>query len=47
LNTATPTTLAAYLTQKDSLNLSSAAGDKYQQLARQILDYRDKTLMAW
>ncbi len=44
LNTATPTTLAAYLTQKDSLNLSAAAGDKYQQLARQILDYRDKTL---
>jgi preprotein translocase subunit SecF len=44
LNTATPTTLAAYLTEKDSLNLSAAAGDRYQQLARQILDYRDKTL---
>jgi len=44
LNAATPTTLAAYLTQKDPLNLSAAAGDKYQQLARQILDYRDKTL---
>ena len=44
LNTATPTTLAAYLTEKDPLNLSAAAGDKYQQLARQILDYRDKTL---
>jgi preprotein translocase subunit SecF len=44
LNSATPTTLAAYLTQKDPLNLSAAAGDKYQQLAKQILDYRDKTL---
>jgi preprotein translocase subunit SecF len=44
LNTATPTTLAAYLTEKDSLNLSAAAGDRYQQLARQVLDYRDKTL---
>ena len=43
-NAATPTTLTAYLTQKDPLNLSATAGDKYQQLARQILDYRDKTL---
>jgi preprotein translocase subunit SecF len=43
-NAATPSTLAAYLTQKDPLNLSATAGDKYQQLARQILDYRDKTL---
>jgi len=44
LNTATPTTLAAYLTEKDPLSLSAAAGDRYQQLARQILDDRDKTL---
>jgi preprotein translocase subunit SecF len=44
LNAATPSSLAAYLTQKDPLNLAAAAGDKYQQLARQILDYRDKTL---
>jgi preprotein translocase subunit SecF len=43
-NAATPSSLAAYLTQKDPLNLSAAAGDRYQQLARQILDYRDKTL---
>jgi preprotein translocase subunit SecF len=43
-NAATPSSLAAYLTQKDPLHLSAAAGDKYQQLARQILDYRDKTL---
>ena len=44
LNTATPTTLAAYLTEKDPLSLSAAAGDRYPQLARQILDDRDKTL---
>jgi preprotein translocase subunit SecF len=43
-NAATPSSLAAYLTQKDPLSLSAAAGDRYQQLARQILDYRDKTL---
>jgi preprotein translocase subunit SecF len=43
-NVATPTTLAAYLTQRDPLGLSTAAGDRYQQLAKQILDYRDKTL---
>jgi preprotein translocase subunit SecF len=43
-NAATPSSLAAYLTQKDPLNLSATAGDRYQQLARQILDYRDKTL---
>jgi len=43
-NAATPTTLAAYLARKDPLNLSAAAGDKYQQLAKEILDYRDKTL---
>ena len=44
LNAATPSSLAAYLTQKDPLNLSAMAGDRYQQLAKQILDYRDKTL---
>jgi preprotein translocase subunit SecF len=43
-NAATPTTLAAHLTQKDPLALSAAAGDRYQQLARQILDYRDRSL---
>ena len=44
LNAATPSSLAAYLTQKDPLNLSAAAGERYPQLARQILDYRDRTL---
>jgi len=43
-NAATPSTLAAYLTRKDPLNLSASAGDRYQQLAKQILDYRDKTV---
>jgi preprotein translocase subunit SecF len=43
-NSATPATLAAYLTQKDPLSLSAGAGERYQQLARQILEYRDRTL---
>ena len=43
-NAATPSSVAAYLTQKDPLNLSAAAGDRYQQLAKQILDYRDRAL---
>jgi preprotein translocase subunit SecF len=43
-NAATPSSLAAYLTQKDPLNLSTAAGDRYPQLAKQILDYRDRTM---
>jgi preprotein translocase subunit SecF len=41
-NSATPTTLAAVLTEKDPLILSVNAGDRYQQLARKLLDYRDK-----
>jgi len=41
-NTATPTTLTTLLTQRDPLALSTNAGDRYQQLARKILDYRDK-----
>jgi preprotein translocase subunit SecF len=40
-NAATPTTLAAFLTQRDPLLLSTNAGDRYQQLAKKILDYRD------
>jgi preprotein translocase subunit SecF len=44
LNAASPTSLAAYLTQKDPLALSTAAGDRYQQLARQILEYRNRSL---
>ncbi len=42
-NAATPTTLAAFLTQRDPLLLATNAGDRYQQLAKKILDYRDKT----
>jgi preprotein translocase subunit SecF len=42
LNAATPTTLEKFLSAKDPLGLSLAAGDKYQQLAKAILAYRDK-----
>jgi len=41
LNSATPSTLAVFLTQHDPLLLSTNAGDRYQQLAKKILDYRD------
>jgi preprotein translocase subunit SecF len=41
-NAATQTTLASFLTQRDPLLLSTNAGDRYQQLAKKILDYRDK-----
>jgi len=41
-NSATPSSLAAVLTEKDPLVLSANAGDRYQQLARRLLDYRDK-----
>jgi len=41
-NSATPASLAAVLTEKDPLLLSVNAGDRYQQLAKKILDYRDK-----
>jgi preprotein translocase subunit SecF len=40
-NAATPASLAALLTQHDPLLLSTNAGDRYQQLAKKILDYRD------
>jgi len=43
-NSATLTTLAAYLTEKDPLNLSATVGDKYRVLAKQLIDYRDKAL---
>ena len=42
-NAATPSSLAAALTTRDPLNLSTNAGDRYQQLARKILAYRDDT----
>ncbi len=40
-NAATPSALAAALSQRDPLSLSVNAGDRYQQLARKILVYRD------
>jgi len=40
-NSATNSTLAAALTEKDPLFLSVNAGNKYQQLAKGLLDYRD------
>ncbi len=41
-NSSTPSSLAAVLTEKDPLLLSVSAADRYQQLARKLLDYRDK-----
>jgi len=41
-NSITAPGLAAYLTQKDPLLLSTNAGDRYNQLAQKILDARDK-----
>jgi len=41
-NSVTPTALANFLAQTDPLGLSVSAGDKYQQLAKSLLDYRDK-----
>jgi preprotein translocase subunit SecF len=41
-NAATPASLAALLTQRDPLLLSTNAGDRYSQLARKVLDYRDR-----
>ena len=40
-NSVTPSSLAAFLTQRDPLILSTNAGDRYQQLAAKILAYRD------
>jgi preprotein translocase subunit SecF len=40
-NAATPSSLTAFLTERDPLHLSTSAGDRYQQLAKRILDYRD------
>jgi preprotein translocase subunit SecF len=41
-NSATPSSLAAVLTEKDPLILTVNVGDRYQQLAKKLLDYRDK-----
>jgi preprotein translocase subunit SecF len=40
-NAATPASLAVVLTQRDPLLLSTNAGDRYEQLAKRILSYRD------
>lgn len=41
-NSETPSALASFLTQKDPLSLGTSAGDRYNQLAKQITDVRDK-----
>jgi preprotein translocase subunit SecF len=40
-NSATPVSLDKVLNEKDPLFLSVNAGDRYQQLAKKLLDYRD------
>jgi len=40
-NSATPGSLALFLTEKDPLLLTTNAGDRYPQLAKKLLDYRD------
>jgi preprotein translocase subunit SecF len=40
-NTTTPSSLSEFLTSKDPLALASNAGDRYDQLARRLLAYRD------
>jgi preprotein translocase subunit SecF len=40
-NAATPSSLAAFLNQRDPLVLSTNAGDRYQQLTARILAFRD------
>jgi len=42
-NASGPAEIADVLTRKDPLALGAAAGDRYNQLARQVVDYRDKT----
>jgi preprotein translocase subunit SecF len=41
-NAAAPTNVADVLLRKDPLSLGAASGDRYQQLARQLTDYRDR-----
>jgi preprotein translocase subunit SecF len=41
-NSATPSSLAALLAEKDPLGLSVNAGDRYRTLAKNLLAYRDK-----
>jgi len=41
-NAVTPAALSNFLAQRDPLGLSVNAGDRYQQLAKNLLTYRDK-----
>ncbi len=41
-NNVPPADLSAYLTQKDPLSLGAAVGQKYDQIAKQLTDARDK-----
>ncbi|MGC2417328.1 MAG: hypothetical protein WA434_06245, partial [Candidatus Acidiferrales bacterium] len=41
-NSVTASALATYLTQKDPLSLGIKAGDRYNQMAQQLVDARDK-----
>jgi len=43
-NAAGPGSISDALTRKDPLALGASAGDRYQQLAKQIAAYRDKNL---
>jgi preprotein translocase subunit SecF len=40
-NATTPSSLSEFLTAKDPLSLTSNAGDRYDQLARRLLAFRD------
>ena len=42
-NAIGPSVVADALTRKDPLSLGAAAGDRYNQLARQLTDFRDKS----
>src|ERR1700680_708168 len=41
-NAAGPAEVADVLTRKDPMGLGAAAGDRYAQLARQLVNFRDK-----
>jgi preprotein translocase subunit SecF len=43
-NAVGASTVSDALTRKDPLALGASAGDRYNQLARQLVDYRDKSL---
>jgi len=41
-NSATPSSLAQFLSQQDPMLLGTNAGDRYTQLARRLTDFRDR-----